>query len=121
LEKASKTYIGDDLHSFCSPLTKRPWDSHRVVPESLVNIAHLPKLNKSSGFAHDCRVGWDRGITIIDRAPFRRYIHRGKNMVATASGDPGRLATYIPACHDVRQFWQAAGDGAVTKDESTGQ
>jgi hypothetical protein len=53
LEKASKTYIGDDLHSFCSPLTKRPWDSHRIVPESLVNIAHLPKLNKSSGFADD--------------------------------------------------------------------
>jgi hypothetical protein len=78
LEKASKTYIGDDLHSFCSPLTKRPWDSHRVVPESLVNIAHLPKLNKSSGFAHDCRVGWDRGITIIDQPPFRRYIHRGR-------------------------------------------
>jgi hypothetical protein len=23
------------------------------VPESLVNIAHLPKLDKSSGFAHD--------------------------------------------------------------------
>ena len=42
-------------------------------------------------------------------------------MVATASGDPGRLATYNPACHDVRQFWQAAGDGAVTNDESTGQ
>jgi len=121
LEKASKTYIGDDLHSFCSPLTKRPWDSHRIVPEPLVNISHLPKLNKSSGFAHDCRVGWDRGITIIDQAPFRRYIHRGKNMVATASGDPGRLATYNPACHDVRQFWQAVGDGAVTKDESTGQ
>jgi hypothetical protein len=56
LEKASKTYIGDDLHSFCSPLMKRPWDSHRVVPESLVNIAHLPKLNNSSGFAHDCRL-----------------------------------------------------------------
>jgi hypothetical protein len=53
LEKASKTYIGEDLHSFCSPLTKRPWDSHRIVPESLINIAHLPKLNKSSGFAHD--------------------------------------------------------------------
>jgi hypothetical protein len=53
LEKASTTYIGDDLHSFCSPLTKRPQDSHRIVPASLVNIAHLPKLNKSSGFAHD--------------------------------------------------------------------
>jgi hypothetical protein len=53
LKKASKTCIGDYLHSFCSPLTKRPWDSHRIVPESLVNIVHLPKPNKSSGFAPD--------------------------------------------------------------------
>jgi hypothetical protein len=28
-------------------------DSHRIVPESLVNIVHLPKPNKSSGFAPD--------------------------------------------------------------------
>jgi hypothetical protein len=48
LEKASKTYIGDDLHSFCSLLTKRPWDSHRIVPESLVNIAHLPPGSNSA-------------------------------------------------------------------------
>jgi hypothetical protein len=44
LEKVSKTYVSDDLHSFCSPLTRRPWDSHRIVPKSLVNIITCPNL-----------------------------------------------------------------------------
>jgi hypothetical protein len=86
------------------------------------DITPCPLLPKQTWLERSSvKVGWDRGITIIDQAPFRRYNNRGTNLVATASGGPRRFAAYNPACHDVRRFWQAASDGAVTKDESTGQ
>jgi hypothetical protein len=53
-----------------------------------------------------------RGITIIDRALSSGSIHPRTNSITTARGHPRRLATCSPACHDGRQFWQAAGTSA---------
>ena len=54
------------------------------------------------------RVGRAGGITIIDRALSSGSIHPRTNSITTVRGHPGRLATCNLACHDGRQFWQAA-------------
>jgi hypothetical protein len=75
------------------------WRRSAQLLFTLVNIAHLRKLNKSSGFAHD----WTAGVALANRrgreaSPVLRHAGRGTFRLPNSEGTTGLRA----ACDDAK-------------------